>query len=107
MGTLNGFHRWLCFVAVADTLDNAHHILKDMMEHPNGGLDWSQNHNLPFELSILAVMDFTRIPRDIVLSPLHIVKVNPDDTTMLHNITTVMDYKYLGIIFNPKQQSNH
>ena len=30
------------FVAIADTLDDAHVILKDMMERPNGGLKWSQ-----------------------------------------------------------------
>ena len=50
----------------------------------------------------MAVIDFTRTPRDIVTSPLHIKEVNPNDTTTLHNINTVTDYKYLGVIFDPK-----
>ena len=47
-------------------------------------------------------MDFARTPRDIATSPLHIEKVNPDDSTTLHNIDTVTDYKYLGVVFDPK-----
>ena len=47
-------------------------------------------------------MDFTRTPRDIGTSPLCIEKVNTDNTTTLHNITTVTDYKYLGVAFDPK-----
>ena len=50
----------------------------------------------------MAVMDFARTPRDIATSPLHIEKVNPDDSTTLHNIDTVTDYKYLGVVFDPK-----
>ena len=44
---------------VADMLDEPHTGLKDMMEWTNGGLNWSHNHNSPFKLSKLAVMDFT------------------------------------------------
>ena len=57
-----GFVDDCMFVAITDTLDDHHVILKDMMERPNSGLKWSQCHNSPFELSKLAVMDFTRTP---------------------------------------------
>ena len=50
----------------------------------------------------MAVMDFARTPRDIASSPLCIKKVYPDNSTTLHNINTVTDYKYLGIVFDPK-----
>ena len=97
-----GFIDDCAFVTVADTLDSAHHILRDMLEQPNGRFDWSQSHNSPFKLSKLAVMDFARMPRDIASSPLHIDKTNSDRTTTHHIITTTTDYKYLGVIFDPK-----
>ena len=97
-----GFIDDCAFVAVVDTLDSVHHILRDMMEQPNGGFDWSQSHNSPFELSKLVVMDFARTPSNIASSPLHIDKTNPNRTTTHHIITTTTDYKYLGMIFDPK-----
>ena len=42
-----GFVDDCAFIAIADTIDNTHTILKDMMERPNGSLEWSQNHNSP------------------------------------------------------------
>ena len=59
-----GFVDDCTFVAVAYTLDEAHAILKDMMDHIDGGLDWSHNHNSPFELSKLTMVDFTRTSHD-------------------------------------------
>lgn len=53
-----GFVDDCTFVAVVDSLEEVHTIIKDMMERPNGGLDWSQGHNLQFKISKLAVMDF-------------------------------------------------
>ena len=51
------------FIAIGNTMDKAHCILKDMMECKNGGLEWLHNHNSQFELSKLAVMNFpTQMP---------------------------------------------
>ena len=90
------------FVAVADTLTEAHAILKDMMECSSGGLEWSHSHNLPFEMSKLAIMDFARMPHDLAPTELKINKPNPNRSVSSHTITTSISYKYLGIIFNPK-----
>lgn len=49
------------FLAVADTLDECHKILKDMMEHPDGGFDWSMTHNSPFELDKVTNVDFSHM----------------------------------------------
>ena len=51
-----GFVNDCTFIAMADTLSEAHIILKDMMERSGGGLEWSQYHNVPFEMSKLVVM---------------------------------------------------
>ena len=67
-----GFMDDCAFVAVADTIDETHVILKNMIEHTNSGLDWSLNHNSPFELSKQAVMNFTRDTQDIATSPLQL-----------------------------------
>ena len=53
-----GFVDNCAFVATGDTTANTHYMLKDMMERPGGGLDWSLGHNSPFELSKLMCMDF-------------------------------------------------
>ena len=52
-----GFVDNCAFVAIADTLEETHSILKDMMERPNGGQDWSRGHNSQFKISKLAVME--------------------------------------------------
>jgi hypothetical protein len=47
-------------LAVGDTLAQCHAKLKDMMECPCGGFDWSISHNSPFELLKTALMNFPR-----------------------------------------------
>ena len=86
---------------MADTLDKTHSFLKNMVEHTNRGLNWSHNHNSPFRLSKLMVINFARTPQEVVTSLLQIVKTNLDNT-MTHTIEKVNRYKYLGVVFNPK-----
>ena len=72
------------------------------MECTNGGLDWSHSHNSPFEITKLAVMDFMRTPHNIASFPLQINKSNPDGSISTHTMATVNNYKYLGVVFDPK-----
>ena len=74
-----GFIDDCMFIAVVETLDDIHSTLKDMMERPGRGLEWSHTHNSPFELIKLAVMDFARTPHDIASSLLK--STNPTWTT--------------------------
>ena len=97
-----GFVDDCAFVAVADTLDETHTILKDMMERADGGLEWSHSHNSPFELSKLAVMDFACTANDIPSAPLTIDRTNLDGSLTSHSIAAVDKYKYLGVVFDPK-----
>jgi hypothetical protein len=90
------------FLAIANTLDEAHTILQDMMECPNSGFDWSLSHNCPFELSKLALMDFPCTPCDHASSNLSITHRNADNSSTTQNVNTVTSYKYLSIMFNPK-----
>ena len=97
-----GFVDDCTFVAIADDLDNAHAMLKNIMECTDRGLDWLHSHNSPFELLKLAVMDFTRTSHDTATSPLRINKSNPNGTFTTYTISTIDNYKYLGVIFSPK-----
>ena len=90
------------FIVVADTINEAHLTLKDMMEQAGSGLEWSLHHNSLFETSTLAILDFARTPCDIASSPLHITQTNLDNPPATHTISAVDSYKYLGVIFNPK-----
>ena len=53
-----GFVNNCAFVATGEFIIDTHQILKDMMEQTGGGLEWSHDHNSPFELTKLTVMDF-------------------------------------------------
>ena len=97
-----GFVDDCMFVAMADTLNESHAILKDMTECTNGGLDWSHAHNSPFEISKLAVMDFARTSHDLASAPLQICKTNPDSMVSMQAIETTKNYKYLGMVVDPK-----
>ena len=101
-----GFVDDCAFIAVANSLDEAHLVLKNMMECTGGSLEWSLSHNSPFKLSKLAIMDFTRTSHDTASTPLQIDKPGPNNTTTSHTITSVSSYKYLGVIFNPKLSWN-
>ena len=90
------------FLAIADSVDEAHTMLRNMMECPKGGFDWSILHNLPFELSKLALMDFPRSPWDCTSSNLTITRRNTDNSTTTQTVNTVNSYKYLGVMFDPK-----
>lgn len=89
------------FVAVAATLDECHQILKDMMERPNGGFEWSTSHNSPFALDKVATMDFPRTASAPASGPLSLRRDNGDGTHTTQIVTTVQSYKYLGVIFEP------
>ena len=97
-----GFVDDCAFVAVGDTLEEAHITLKDMMERANGGLEWSRCHNSKFEISKLAVMDFPRPGTNPPTSPLTIDTHNHTNAPTTVTITNVQTYKYLGVVFDPK-----
>jgi ribonuclease HI len=89
-------------LAVGDSLEQCHEKLKDMMERPGGGFEWSLTHNSPFELSKMALMNFPRSYQDNIPGALSLDKPNPDGSVTTSHTHPVTSYKYLGVIFNPK-----
>ena len=89
-------------LAIGDTLEECHVKLKDMMEHPGGGFEWSLMHNSPFELSKMALMNFPRSYRDAIPGPLSLDRPNLDGSITTSLTHPVLSYKYLGVIFDPK-----
>ena len=48
------------FIAVGKSFEETHTTLADMMEHPNGAMQWSIDHNSKFEVNKFALVDFSR-----------------------------------------------
>jgi len=92
-----GFVDDVALLATGDNLEEAHGRLGDMMTRPGGGFDWSESHYSQFELSKLALMDFS--PRPHQNLPLTIQ--NPR-TNRLITINPTHSYKFLGVLFDPK-----
>ena len=97
-----GFVDDCMFVVIADTINEAHSVLKDIMERASSRLEWSLHHNSPFETTKLTILDFARTPHNIASSPLQITQTNPDNSLTTHTISMVDSYKYLGVVFDPE-----
>jgi ribonuclease HI len=48
------------FVAIGESFEETHIILKDMVERDEGAMEWSRSHNSTFELDKTACIDFSR-----------------------------------------------
>lgn len=99
---VSGFVDDCAFLAISNTLDSCHAILKDMMERSKGGFTWSFSHKSPFELTKIALQDYPRTKNDIASHPFVLNKPNHDGSTTPFTIVNVETYKYLGVIFDPK-----
>jgi ribonuclease HI len=99
--TALGFVDDSMFLAIAKTLPEAHHILKNMMERSEGGFDWSKTHNSPFEPNKLALMNFPRVYSDPLPPDLILSKTPANETRIQITVKTANKYKYLGIILEP------
>jgi ribonuclease HI len=106
--TAMGFVDDSMFLAIGDTLEEAHDTIRDMMERPKGGFSWSTSHNSPFELSKLALLNFPRSNNDITPTDLILTRINQDGSVTTQTINTVTSYKHLGVIIDPKLRwTNH
>lgn len=92
-----GFVDDVALLAIGPTFEVTHHKLKSMMERPGGAFDWAESHNSQFELSKLALMNFT--PMSLHESTLTISHANTNSTT---DVKSTRTYKFLGVMFDPK-----
>ena len=77
--------------AVADSFEEAHEKLKDMMLRENGAISWAKKHNSPFEYSKLALIDFAHSRKAVVRPILTLPGIT---------ITPTKSTKYLGIMLD-------
>ena len=96
-----GFVDDVALLATGNMFQETYARITDMMTCPNGAFNWSESHNSQFELTKLAIMNF---------SPRH---TNDTPLTLTHplsnSITTIrptLIYKFLGILFDPKLRWN-
>ena len=98
----SGFVDDSMMLAIGDTIEECHVKLKDMMERPGGGFEWSYTHNSPFELSNTTLMNLPRSFRDHILEGLTLDKPNADRTITPSVVLPVLSYKYLPVLFDLK-----
>jgi ribonuclease HI len=91
-----GFVDDVTLLAFGPTFEDTHNTLRDMMERPGGGFDWSWSHNSPFELSKLALIDFSSKQRNS--TNLHLRCRNTGKVT---EVKSVKAYKSLGVQLEP------
>ena len=92
-----GFVDDVALLAMGPTFEEAHRKLRDMMERRGGAFDWSTNHNSPFELTKLALMNFA--PRSSNNIPLTATNAKTGRVTTVKAANT---YRFLSILFDPK-----
>ena len=76
------------FLAIADTFQEAHDILLNMLTRSGGGFNWSKDHNSRFEASKFALMDFTMSK----------TKQRPQMIIRGATIKPAPSHKFLGVI---------
>jgi len=76
--------------------------IRDIMEHPNRGFDWSITHNSPYELTKLALMNYSCSLLDTAPSDLVLTRTNSDRSKTSQTIKTTNNYKCLGVMLEPK-----
>jgi len=92
-----GFVDDVALLATGDNIEETHAKLADMMARPRGAFDWSESHNSQFELSKLALMNFSPKPQPDI--PLTISHPRTNRSTTIKPVRT---YRFLGILFDPK-----
>ncbi|CAG8677706.1 1347_t:CDS:2, partial [Acaulospora colombiana] len=98
-----GFVDDTTLLAIGRTFIETHATLKSMMERAKGALAWSKGHNSPFELSKVAVIDFTRSDsKERDSSDLLLTYCGRDQTRMSATVKVVKSYKLLGILIDSK-----
>lgn len=104
-----GFVDNVAFMAVGSTLEETHKKLRDMMERKNRAFEWAKQHNSRFEISKMALMDFTR---DRIPDPAGRTKTIPipqkSMTLQGKEITPVATCKFLGVVLDDQLRfKNH
>lgn len=87
----------VALLATGKDFDDTHRKLISMMERPGGAFDWSDSHNSKFELSKLALMNFST--KHVPSSPLLITHPRSRAVT---SVEPVKSYKFLGVLLDPK-----
>ena len=92
-----GFVDDVALLVTGDNFAKTHEKLADMMERPGGAFDWSESHNSQFELTKLALMDFS--PKTYQESSLTISHPRTNRSTTVKSVQT---YRFLGVQFDTK-----
>jgi hypothetical protein len=91
----------VALLATGKSFADTHGKLIDMMERPGGAFDWSDSHNSKFELSKLALMNFSfKTAPDTPLTITH------PRSQVATTVNAVKSYKFLGVLLDPRLRWN-
>jgi ribonuclease HI len=106
--TTIGFVDDTTLVAKGKTFTETHQLIRDLLEKTNGALEWSHSHDSPFEISKLALMDFTHsADKRLDSRDLEFTMKHRDGTTSTRQIERVDTYKILGVMIDSKLTWRH
>ena len=92
-----GFVDNVACLAIGKTFTATHRKLGAMMGQLGGTFDWLESHNSGFELTKLALMDYS--PNPYQESTLTISHPRTNRSTTVKSVKT---YQFLGVLFDPK-----
>jgi hypothetical protein len=92
-----GFVDDVALLATGSNFNETYTKIQDMMNRPNRVFDWSTSHNSQFELSKLALINFS--PTSHHDTPL---TISHPSSHRITPITPTRSYKFLGDLFDPK-----
>ena len=97
-----GFVDDTTLLASGKNFEEAHGILRDMMERRNGVFEWSRSYNSPLEMNKLALINFT-LSHEKASRADTLVLTQPDIGGQLtHRIQASPHAKLLGVLLNSK-----
>ena len=92
-----GFVDDMALLVTGSTFTETHQKLKNMMERPGGAFNWSETHNSPFELTKLALINFSPKSTDNTA-----LTIKHDRTNRTSTVKAVNAYRFLGVLFDLK-----
>ena len=97
-----GFVDDTTLLASGRDFNEAHGVLKDMMERRNGIFEWSRTYNSPLEMNKLALVNFT-LSQEKAAKANTLILAQPDNTGQhIHRIQASPQAKLLGVILDSK-----
>ena len=97
-----GFVDDTTLLASGKDFEEAHNVLRDMMERRNGVFEWSRTYNSPLEMNKLALVNFTHSSEKAAKANTLILTQPDSGGQLVHRIQASPHAKFLGVLLDSK-----